>query len=165
MEKIEIGQIVKSQGLSGEVKVKPYADEKVFQNIDYVYLGDADKKINIIKSTFRLGFAFLTFEGVDDRTKADAIRGKELLIDKQDLVVDEDEFIIDDLIKMRVYLSNGEDYGEIILVEQYGSADIITINGKFGKWQVPLIADLVESIDKANKVMVLNAKRFDEVKV
>ena len=49
--------------------------------------------------------------------------------------------------------------------EQYGSADVLTISGKLGKWQVPYIKDLVESIDKQNKIMVLNAKRFDEVKV
>ena len=165
MDKIEIGQIVKAQGLSGEVKVKPFTDAEVFDSLKYVFLGEEKDKRNILKSVFRMGFAFITIEGIDDRTKAEAIRGKEVSILREDMNLPEDELIIDDLISMKVFLSNGENVGDIIQVEQYGSADILTINGKFGKWQVPYIKDLVESVDKDNKVMVLNAKRFEEVKV
>lgn len=165
MEKIEIGIIVKAQGLNGEVKVKPYTDAEVFENLTYVYLSGKNEIVNVKKSTFRLGFAYITLENVSDRNMADELRGKEIFINREDLELPEDEFIIDDIIGMKVFLSTGEDYGEILQVEQYGSADILTISGQFGKWQVPYIADLVESVDKANKVMVLNAKRFEEVKV
>lgn len=165
MDKIEIGQILKAQGLSGEVKVKPFTDAEVFNSLKYVFLGDENTKHNVIKSVFRMGYAFITIEGIDDRTKAEAVRGKDISILREDMELPEDELIIDDLISMKVYLSNGENVGEITQVEQYGSADILTIIGKFGKWQVPYIKDLVESVDKGNKVMVLNAKRFEEVKV
>lgn len=165
MNRIEIGQIVKPQGLMGELKVKPFADEIAFKSLDYVYLDNSNVKTKVNKSTFRLGFAFITLDGVVDRTMADNLRGKTISIDRDDLIVKEGELIIDDMLDMKVFLSTGENVGEIISIEQYGSADIITISGKFGKWQVPYIADLVESVDKVNKVMVLNAKRFEEVKV
>lgn len=165
MSLIEIGKIVKAQGLSGEVKVMPYADDENMGKLSYVYVGENGQKCDVVKAVCRLGFCFVTLAGVDDRTKAEKLVGQVLFIDKADLSVAEGECIIDDLIGMKVILSSGEDYGEIVMVEQYGSADVITLNGKFGKWQFPFINDVVESVDKSNKIMVLNAKRFEEIKV
>lgn len=162
---LEIGKIVKAQGLSGEVKVIPYTDDKNMANLQYVLVGEKQVRFDVAKSVCRLGFCFLTLSGVDDRTKAEGLVGQVLYIDKSDLIIAEDECVIDDLMGMKVFLSSGENYGEIISVEQYGSADVITVSGQYGKWQFPYITDLVESVDKANKVMVLNAKRFEEVKV
>ena len=165
MELIEVGKIVKAQGLSGEVKVMPFADNENMNKLSYVYVGEKRQKYNVVKAVCRLGFCYLTLANVDDRTKAEKLAGQVIYIDKADLIVGEDEYIIDDLIGMKVFLSSGEDYGEIISVEQYGSADVISINGKFGKWQFPYISEVVESVDKSNKIMVLNAQRFEEIKV
>lgn len=165
MELIEVGKIVKAQGLSGEVKVMPFTDNENMNKLSYVYIGENGQKFDVVKSVCRLSFCYLTLANVDDRTKAEKLSGQVIYIDKADLIVGEDECIIDDLIGMKVFLSSGENYGEIISVEQYGSADVITINGKFGKWQFPYISEVVESVDKSSKIMVLNAQRFEEIKV
>ena len=50
-------------------------------------------------------------------------------------------------------------------INNYGSADIFVISGKFGKWQFPFIDDVVQEINKKEKKIILIKKRFDEVKV
>lgn len=162
---IEIGKIIKAQGLKGELKVQYYADAENMSNLQYVIIGDNKKRYTVLSSIIRVGYCYITLDGVDDRTKAENFIGKEIFINKEDLSIEEDECIIDDLLGMKVILSSGDNYGEIINVEQYGSADILTISGQYGKWQVPYISELVESVDKQNKIMVLNEKRFEEVKV
>ena len=164
MEKLLIGKIVKTQGLKGEVKIYPYAEMSFIQNAKHFYLNNGEElKIESLRQNKNMLYA--KFSSINNIDEAQKFVNLELFLDKEEFDVKEDEFIVGDLLNAKVLLDSGEDYGEIIEVNNYGATDIFVIYGKYGKWQVPFIKDLVSSIDKVNKVIILNKKRFEEVKV
>lgn len=164
MSKLLIGEITKPQGLKGEMKVYPYADNSFFEGLKEVYIDDNDVKTTLLNCSVKNNGIFIKVGGVDTIEKAEMMRGIKLYLDRKDVDAG-DSFLIDDLIGLTVMTDDGQNYGEIQYIEKYGSADIVTINGQFGKWQFPYIWDLVLNVDLGNKIMTISKKRFDEVKV
>ena len=165
MSKIIIGKIVKAQGLKGEVKVYPLADLSFFENLKEVYLNNISTKTQIQSLRFQQDMVIIKFTNVADRTMAEKMVGTELFLEREDFNLQEDEYLVDDLLGMNVLLDNNQDMGEIIEINNYGSADIFVVSGKFGKWQFPFLKDVVVEINKQKKQIILSKKRFDEVKV
>ena len=165
MSKIIIGRIVKAQGLKGEVKVYPLADLSFFENLEEVYLNNSTTKTQIQSLRFQQNMVIIKLPTVTDRTGAEKMVGVELYLERDDFELQEDEYLVDDLLGMKVFLDNGQDMGEIVEINNYGSADVFVLLGKFGKWQFPFVEDIAVEINKQENKIILNKKRFDEVKV
>lgn len=165
MAKLCIGKIVKAQGIKGELKVYPETDLCFFENLSAVYLNNQEFKTQIKVNRITGGMVYISLSSVIDRNTAEKMVGTKLYLDREDFVLTDDEYLADDLIQSKVFLTNGENYGEITEVNNYGSSDILTILGKYGKFQVVLIENLINSFDKENKIIILNADKFNEVKV
>ena len=165
MSKIIIGRIVKAQGLKGEVKVYPLADLSFFEDLKEVYLDNASTKTQIQSLRFQQNMVIIKLPTVANRTMAEKMVGTELFLERDDFNLNEDEFLVDDLLGMNVLLDNGQDMGEIIEINNYGSADVFVVLGKFGKWQFPFVNDIAIEINKQKRQIILNKNRFDEVKV
>lgn len=165
MNRIVIGKIVKAQGIKGEVKVYPLGDLSFFENLKEVYLNNSQIKSQISSTRINQKMAFIKFNHINNRNDAEAMVGTELYLDREDFELEDDEYLVDDLLGMKVMLDNGQDMGEIVEINNYGSADIFVINGKFGKWQFPFVEGVATEINKSSNIMILSKKRFDEVKV
>jgi len=85
-----IGQILKPQGIKGEIKVKSLCDVVSFDSrIGIIFVGDENSilKEHKIKNA-RLsgkGFAYLSLLGVDDRNSAELLKDKFIFIDEEDV--------------------------------------------------------------------------------
>jgi 16S rRNA processing protein RimM len=128
-----VGQIVNVHGIKGMVKVRPYLSNPM----DIGSLGvltDNDGRHFDIKAVSRKGdFVFATVKGVQDRTQAEALKGVSLYVDREQLPQQKSgEFYYCDLIGMRV-LENGQLYGTVEAVQNFGAGDILDVKTKQGR--------------------------------
>lgn len=167
MSEISIGKIVKPQGILGEMKVFSYIDDtETFSMLKKVRLSNETEYRDIEKVRVQGEFAFLKLSGIDNRNDVEMLRYKELVANKEEikeLLGDEDMVLASDVIGMSVCGLNYK--GTLKEIVNYGATDIATLelNGK--ECMVPLLNELVEHIDEANKQIFLNQEKFDEVVV
>ena len=84
-EYIQIGEIVKPQGIRGEVKLRAMtSDMGRYARLETVYLrrGGAYEAARVEKGRANGGFAFLKLEGVNSRDDAEALRGVAVYVDR-----------------------------------------------------------------------------------
>ena len=101
-EYLMIGEVLKPQGVRGEVKIKPYAaDLEAFHDWKTLYLLDGTVYQPIKASCSRVhdGFAYVTLGDCKTMDDAEKLRGQKLYIDRAHaLSLAEDEVYISDLI-------------------------------------------------------------------
>ncbi|MDE6293414.1 MAG: ribosome maturation factor RimM, partial [Clostridiales bacterium] len=95
---ITVGQIVKPQGVRGEVKVRAMTnDPSRFCVLKSVYIDGCVYKINAVRVSS--DDVYLKLSGVEDRNAAELLRGKYVTIDRAAAVaLDDGEFFIDDVV-------------------------------------------------------------------
>lgn len=165
MEKFMIGTVLKPQGIKGELKARISIDAEELDEIGYVYIDNLDKKFEIEKMRYAGDIVFLKLSDINDRNQVELLRDSSLYIDREQLSVKDNEFVIDEVIGFTLLTEDGEDLGQLISVDLYGAAPVFTINGKYGKSVFPCIDDVVLNFDYQNKVIIINKKRFMEVRV
>jgi 16S rRNA processing protein RimM len=153
---VTIGTIVAAHGIKGEVKVRIDTDfPERFDDLKavWVQMRNAEGRIFDVESTrFQKDGVLVKFRGVDDRNTSEAMRGAELMIDRDELMeLEEDQFYIDDLIGLDVYTTDGEHMGKITEVLQNAANDIyVTPRG-----MIPAVKQFVREVDlKARKMVV-----------
>jgi 16S rRNA processing protein RimM len=159
---IKIGTIVKPQGVKGEVKIIPEDKIERYLNLKTLFIDAVEKKI--ISLSGRNEALFVKFENVDDRIAAELLRGKEVFAREEDLEkLQENEFYFKDLIGATVYDENNEKIGELIDIEQYGAADIISIRERNIIFSVPFIEDIFLRIEPQK--VIVNREKYDDMKI
>ena len=111
----------------------------VFDNLKNVSIEGKAYAINRI--SFRQGFLYISFLGVSSRNDAETLRNKELKVDKSLLEEKKDdyEFLLDDLIGMVLYDTDGNLVGQIVDVENYGATDNFVIESEGRICQAPFL--------------------------
>lgn len=163
LERIAIAQILKPQGVKGELKLKPLTNLSIFEDLKSFFVEDCEVKIEHI--SIRQSFVFVKLDGYNDRNSVEPLRGKSIYLDRNELEFDNGVYLIGDFLHCDVVTEDGVEMGTIIDVNKYGSADVITIQGKYGTWQFPYLEDVVVNVDIVSKKITINKTRFDEVKV
>ena len=91
-----IGDVVNTQGIKGEVRVIPCTDdESRFELLDSVFLEQRGKMTEyyIENVRYHKQFVLLKFEGVDDMTTAEKLKGATVKIPPEDaLPLEEGEY-------------------------------------------------------------------------
>ena len=161
---LTIGKIAKPQGLKGEMKILPFGDACLF-GTEKVWIDGKEMKIEAFSE--RPNGLFLKLVGVDDVSAAMSFKNKEIQIpvDEAKKIVGEDKFLWGDVFDAKIILKQDESQEEIGVaadIDNFGSADIVTCNGKGGKtFSFPIVKGLLISLE--NGKMVLDKRRFEEV--
>lgn len=160
--RLTIGEIVKAQGIKGEVKVKPYTDDPVrFATYKTLVIGGCP--FNVKECAVRAGFIYLMLDGVSTRNDAETLVGRKIEIDRSMAVQPAgDEYFIVDLIGCKVYLTSGEFIGTLKAVDNFGSADVFTVKGE-KTVRFPFLKRLNLQYNSSEKTITLDADRFSEV--
>ena len=147
LEFVPIGRIVSVHGIRGELRVLPLEGEADFlTGFETFYLdGQA-----VAASSCRLhkGMALVKLAGVEDRTAAEALRGKELSVRRADAHLPEGEYFDGELLGLDVYDGEtGRCVGELVKVERYPASKVYTIRG-VKEFLVPAVKDaFILSVD------------------
>lgn len=162
--RIEIGKIVKAQGIKGEIKINCYLDNSsMLKNVKQMYIGTKTYAVEHIRCDG--AFCYVLLQGVADRNAAESLRNWTVYADKECVSLDAGRYFISDLIGCKVTLSGGEYVGIVKDVLQYGAADVFVCDNDGASVSFPYLKDVVLTVNTDGKSIVVDAKRFGETAV
>jgi len=149
---IEIGKIVNTHGIRGEVKVAPWCDDPyMFCDLSYFYANG--EKHEISRARVHKNSVIVQLDGVDNIDAAQAMRNKIITIEREVLgELDEGVYYICDLIGVSVFDEAGKPFGEIEDVIKTGSNDVYSLSSGV---LVPVLKDVILEVDIEGKRMVV----------
>ena len=158
-EYLEIGKIVGTHALKGEVRVEPWCDSPDFiKKFKYLYFNEGEEKIAVESARAHKTIAIVKLKGTNSATEADLLRGRILYIKRSDVKLPKGRYFVQDIIGLTAV--NDEDetlvYGEITNVYPTGANDVYEITSEEGKKTlIPVIDDVVIKIDlKKGKIFI-----------
>ena len=159
---IIIGEVLKPQGVRGEIKIKPYIDD--FADVkNFKTLFIAGKEYKVLACRTDPSAAYLALSGIADRDAAELLRGKEVEALRSEAPAPaEGRYYIVDVIGCRVYTAEGKDLGEIADVTS-AHTDIYELRAGDAQYLFPAADGVIEEIDVERKKIVVNEKRLREV--
>ena len=163
---LEVGQIVNTHGLKGEMCVDPWCDDPEFICMfNKLYLENGDT-IKITKARVQKNVAVIKAEGIDTIEQADTMRRKILYINRDDVELDEDVFFVQDILGCEVIDEETRQcYGKITDVLKTGANDVYQVTDSESKnYLIPVIDDVVISTDIDAGVVVIRPMKgiFDD---
>ncbi len=165
MEKtLLVGEILKPQGIRGEVKVKPFTDTaEEFRVYKRVFLDGTEYKVLSVRVGD--GAVYLGLKGVPDRNTAELLRGKQVIVLREDAPEPgEGRYYIVDLLGSELVTESGEVLGVLTEIRQAAS-DIYTLESGGKEILFPAVKGVITGIDLEAKKITVNGKRFQEVAV
>ena len=166
---IRIGEIVKPQGIRGEIKLLTGSDPERVAKLKKVYLDGkaALTPYRVIKGRSYGGFAFLQLEGVNDRDAAEALRGKAVYADRHGAFeLGEDENFVDDLIGLTAVDTQGSEIGRLReVLKPNAVCDVYAFDTPRGEMMIPALRRVVVSVDLDGGRIVLDERVLPEVAV
>ncbi|MDY6408087.1 MAG: ribosome maturation factor RimM [Pseudomonadota bacterium] len=133
MSKVCIGQIVNVHGLKGMVKIRPYLTNPMdVGRFGLLTDKDGHQSFDVKPQSHKGDFVLAFIKGISDRTAAEKLKGLYLYIDRNQLPDNKNGFYYCDLIGMTV-LENGQKFGVVEHVQNYGAGDILEIKTEKSK--------------------------------
>ncbi len=154
MDIIEIGEIVNTHGVRGELKLNPWTDdlEKLLETKQFFYkLNGKIETLCVVQIRLHKNCAIIKAEGIDDMQTAEGFRGQTLYVEKEELP--EGIYYIADLLGLKVITEEGE-LGNITDVFSTGANDVYEVSEK-GKKPIylPALSHVIDEINLTEKYM------------
>lgn len=170
-EYLLIGEVLKPQGVRGQVKVRPDTDDPArFLRLETVYLKEGDSYLPcaITDAESRAdGFVYCTLNHSDSRDQAEKQRGWLLYVDRAHAVeLAEGQYFISDLLGCRVTDQQGNTLGTIEDVLQPGANDVYQIKCPDGRrMYLPVLPFVILNVAVREGVVTVDGQRLPEVAV
>ena len=132
-KRIALAAVAGAHGVKGEVRLKLFGNsiDSLAQQ-ESVFAGGVERRLLFARNAGKGAVA--RFEGVEDRTAAEALRGTLIEVHRAELPPLEDgEYYHADLIALTAIDASGDAVGTVVAVENYGAGDLLEIelgNGK-----------------------------------
>lgn len=161
---LTIGKVLKPRGLKGEIKFELYSSDPArFSRLKRLKIDGIEYAIEHISVEGPICYAYLN--GIDSVEKAEALRGKLILANRNDLPkLPNGKYYIVDMIGLDVYVA-GEIIGEIVDVLQYGSKDVYVLKNGENSLSFPAVDNLIKIVDIEGGKIVLDDMFFSRVVV
>ncbi len=162
-----LGEVVRPQGIRGEVKLKHYTDDpERFFELETVYHREGAEYVpmKVTGARVQKDDVYLTLEGVDDRNAAEKLRGLKLWVDRAHArELGEDEVFIADILGAKAYDTKGTEVGTLREVLTPGGADVFVFDTPKGTLMVPALKTVLITLDAENGRIILDENRLSEV--
>lgn len=170
-EYLLIGEVLRPQGVRGQVKVRPETDDPArFLQLDTVYLktGEDYHPVPITDTESRPdGFVYCVLDHAADRDQAEKQRGLLLYVDRAHAVkLEEGQYFISDLLGCQVRDQKGTVLGAIEDVLQPGANDVYQIKCADGRrMYLPVLPFVILQVDVKGGFIVVDEDKLPEVAV
>ena len=140
---LTLAAIIGAHGIAGEVRLKLFGED--LNSLRSIKRFDEGALVLLKLREDGRGGAIARFEGVSDRTAAEALRGTALTAPRDALPpLEEGEYYHADLIGLAVVTDAGMPIGTVADLLNYGATDIVEIERPDGKrFMVPLTEEAV----------------------
>lgn len=166
---LAIGEILKPQGVHGEIKLRPITcDPSRFNGLKTVFLQENGAFEPVAVKTTRIDpdAVYLMMAGVRDREAAERLRGRLIFVNRENAVeLPEDANFICDLIDCEATDDSGRAIGRLVDVLQPGGGDVYVFRGPLGEVLVPALKRVVLHVDVNNKKILLSRAALSECAV
>lgn len=157
---VAVGEIVAAHALRGWVRVRPYhvpAPSLVAGRTIELDGPGGGRTVHITAATpHGRALVLLALREVTDRTAAEKLVGARVLVDHADLPPpDEGEFYYHEVEGFRVETSAGVPLGAIASTFATGVNDVWVVQGSGREHLIPVIADVVRTIDRRARRVVI----------
>lgn len=169
-EYLQIGEIVKPQGIRGEVKLRAMSrDMTRYARLTSVYLlqGGAYVPYQVKKGRSYDGFAFLQLKGIEDRNQAETLRGIGVYVDREHAIeLSEDENFVCELVGLTAVDTKGEVIGRLKdVLTPNAICDVYAFDTPRGEMMIPALKRVVRRVDVDAGEIVLDEAVLPEVAV
>lgn len=154
-----MGKIVNSHGVKGEVKIYPFTDDLYkFEDFEYLLIeGEGEKKFEVESSRVHKNMVLLKFKAFNDINEIIRFKEKNVYIYRDDAEDDGEGHYIVDLIGCTILDENGNKVGILEDVLQNTAQDLYVIKQTGGKvFYLPVVDEFVKHIDIDKKEIVVH---------
>lgn len=164
---LEVGQIVSTHGVKGEVKINPWCDSPDFlKKLKTLYFDEnGEKSVKVLSSRVHGNLVLASLDEVNSVEEASKLRNKIVYMNRKDAKIEKNKFFIQDLIGCKVYdADDGRMYGTLSDVSQTGANDVWHIENDGREYLIPAIPDVVIDTDVENEIVKIRPLRgiFDD---
>ena len=154
--RVAVGRINATWGLRGHVKVTPLTSNPKRIQPGAVLLVRGEPR-EVLDVRYPKGFPCVVFEGYEDATAANALRGTLIEIEDADLPsLDAGEYYVHDLVGLDVVTTDGERLGRLAEVLRTGANDVYIVRRKGERdLLLPAIGDVIAEVDLDGGRMVV----------
>lgn len=164
-----IGEVVKPQGVNGEVKVKPYTDDlNRFKKLKAVFVENKEGYEEIEMRLVRIhdGMVYIVLDNAVTMEQAEALRGTKMYVARENAVkLHKDENFICDLIGCEAFFENGERLGVLTEILTDMPTNVYVFDTARGKMMMPALKAAIPEVDVVNKRMTIVEEKLSEVAV
>ena len=159
---ISVGKIVNFHGIQGEAKIgfsKNQEDFFLALKEVFVKVQNDYKPLKITRSRLHKNFAVVKFDGIDSINDLLPLKGNLLFVEESTIRenLDEDEFLIDELVGLGVVDKDGKKLGFVVGVSNNGSNHFLSVKTKSGRISlVPFVKAIVTDVDLKGKRVTIN---------
>lgn len=156
MKYIIIGKIVNTHGIKGELRLLSSFKykEKVFKKDMKIYIGKKKEEETIVSYRKHKSFDMICLKGYSNINEVLKYKGLYAFINKEDLVLELDEYLDEDLIDLEVYI-NSDKKGIVTNIVRYPNNSLIEVTNNGKLYLIPNNKNIIESIDLTNKKIII----------
>lgn len=168
MNYLKIAQVLKPQGIKGELKLRAFTDDiSRFSSLEYTYLRTKNgyEKRALENARFYKEFVYVKISGCDDRNTAETLRGQFLFVDRENAApLPEGAHYIVDLEGLELKDTKGNTLGVLDRIIQTGGVDIYSVKGE-RDFMFPAVPHVVLKKDVDNGYILIDEARLEEVAI
>jgi 16S rRNA processing protein RimM len=154
-----VGEIRKAHGIKGECFVVLATDDVagVYARGRALRVGDSEGRpgdfglsLTVLATREFKGGLIVRFEGVRDRSAAEVLRGRTLLIAWEDVrPLEAGEYFLHDLIGLEVQLLDGTAVGRVVEVYETGPGCFLSVDDGESERIIPFAGRIIREVDVA----------------
>ncbi len=164
---VKIGQIIKTRGLRGELKIYPYTESYCMQHycsLSSVWVGEEEEKTieyKLVEARIFKNFFLFLLQGIDTVEKASALLRKYFFVPENNrAALQENEILVDDLVGSQVVNVKGEHLGKVVDFFHNGANGVCEVfpekdSASQKKFLFPVIEQVLLKINKEKKLLVV----------
>lgn len=159
---VSVGKILNFHGIQGEAKVGfSKGQENFLLSLDVVFVKKNNEylPLKVVRSRLNKTFALIKFEGINSINDLMEYKG-ELLFVEEDTIrekLEEDEFLIDELVGLSVFDTEDKKLGFVVGVSNNGANDLLSVKTNSKKiCLVPFVKAIVVNVSIKDKKVVIN---------
>ncbi|MDX8393032.1 MAG: ribosome maturation factor RimM [Mariprofundales bacterium] len=161
---MQLGKITGVHGLHGVVRVHSLCDPAIsIANYERWFIGDSDMMKTpppldnsdnvLVTRCWQHGRCILaSLAGIEQRDDAEAIINQGIWIAREQLQTDDDEYLWNDMLGIKIWQSlsetnNQQCLGTIAKMHDFGAQHTMEVTSDNGVWLLPFIDDIVQDVD------------------
>lgn len=119
--------------------------------------GGVPRETTVEQAWLHAGELVLKFQGIDDRTAADQIRGFEICIPEDERPpAGEGEYYLSDLIGCRIFTGQGLEVGEVVAWLDFGASPLLQVKQGEEEHLIPWVKGMYRTVDLPGRRIVMD---------